>query len=96
MEEETHEVSTSVFGRKTWFLLGLLAGMLIFPWAAGLPYKQSWAKIGPRIREGPSIAWHKSEPLLVGAWNRLKGLLPSRKTERHSGADRLTPQGESK
>lgn len=38
--------------RATWFVLGLVAGMLLFPLATGLPYREARTSVYSHCRDG--------------------------------------------
>jgi len=58
--------------RKMWFLIGLAAGMLLFPWLAGHPYRDSWLRIWEHTERGWSIVTRGAE-LLLGCAKRWLG-----------------------
>ena len=89
MSEGTIRVARKRPHRKRWFLLGVVAGMLLFPWAAGLPYRASWQRVGNRVASVArgGAAWAK--PVVERAWKDVRGVFTREDSqERQSGASR--------
>ena len=57
--------------RTSWFTLGLVAGMLLFPWLAGLPYLGSWRGAGRRVANATTRTWQRFGPRLGKACARV-------------------------
>ncbi len=67
MSDPTCQHVKKVVHRKRWFLVGLVVGILVFPWAAGLQYRDSWERIQGRAQNLGEVA---SEQAQI-AWSRV-------------------------
>jgi len=62
-------------GRLRWLMIGIITGMLIFPKAAGLPFRASWRLVGERAADASAKAYHTARPVVRAAWMRIRRAL---------------------
>lgn len=58
--------------RRRWFVLGLIAGMLLFPWAAGFPYEESGRRVGRRALKACAYLKERVPPLVKRGVSEVK------------------------
>jgi hypothetical protein len=58
--------------RRHWFLLGVIAGMALFPWAAGMPYPAAGRKLADRSIAAAQYVKREAIPALDRAVTRVR------------------------
>lgn len=57
--------------RMRWFVFGIVAGMFLFPWVAGLPYAASWQNVKSRTTTVGNRACQVAGSKLRDGWDFL-------------------------